>query len=64
MPQATQGQPANSELHGVDRQVLDYITAHDGTISLSQAANDLAIAQNVLLSSIERLKSGGFLNQT
>jgi hypothetical protein len=63
IPQGTSHQTIGIEVQDVDRRVLDYITAHDGTISLSQAAQDLSIAQNALLSSIERLKSGGLLSQ-
>jgi ribosomal protein L37E len=48
--------------HDLDRRVFDYISAHGGTISLSQAAQDLAITQATLLTSIERLKNGGFLS--
>jgi len=44
-----------------DHQVLDYIASHNGTISLSQAAQDLAISPEVLGVTIERLKAAGFL---
>lgn len=63
IPQSTQP-PATTEQYDVDRRVLDYITAHGGTISLSQAAQDLTINQPVLLSAIERLKARGFLNES
>ena len=44
-----------------DQQVLDYIATHDGTISLSQAAQDLSLSPAALGSTIERLKAAGFL---
>ncbi len=47
----------------VDGAVLEYITAHQGTISLSQASHDLQMPQDVLQSAIERLKANGFLSQ-
>jgi hypothetical protein len=47
----------------IERNVLDYIVSHNGTISISQAARDLAVPQNVLQSTIEQLKAAGFLNQ-
>lgn len=53
-----------TETQDLDRRVLDYISARGGTISLSQAAQDLAITQATLLTSIERLKTGGFLSQS
>jgi predicted amidophosphoribosyltransferase len=61
-----QNTPATSstEANDLDRRVFDYISAHEGTISLSQAIQDLAIPQATLLTSIERLKTGGFLNQS
>jgi DNA-binding MarR family transcriptional regulator len=48
---------------GVEKRVLDYIIAHDGTISLSQAAQDLAVTPTVLQLTIDRLKKVGLLNQ-
>jgi predicted RNA-binding Zn-ribbon protein involved in translation (DUF1610 family) len=48
---------------GIERNVLDYIVSHNGTISISQAARDLALPQQVLQSTIEQLKAAGFLNQ-
>ena len=48
---------------GTERNVLDYIVSHNGTISISQAARDLALPQHVLQSTIEQLKAAGFLNQ-
>lgn len=44
-----------------DQQVLDYITAHDGTISISQAAQDLSMSREILQLTIERLKAAGLL---
>ena len=44
-----------------DQQVLDYIASHDGTISLSQASQDLSISLSALGMTIERLKAAGFL---
>ena len=46
-----------------DQKVLDYIVAHDGTISLSQASKELALPLDALQQTIERLKAEGFLNQ-
>jgi ribosomal protein L37E len=48
---------------GIERNVLDYIVSHNGTISISQAARDLALPQHVLQSTIDQLKASGFLNQ-
>jgi hypothetical protein len=53
-----------AEATDLDRRVFDYINAHAGTISISQAAQDLVIGQDLLLSSIERLKSAGYLTQS
>ena len=47
-----------------DQQILDYIAAHNGTISISQAAKELSISPESLRSTIERLKSAGFLKPT
>jgi len=44
-----------------DQQVLDYIVARNGTISLSQAAMDLSMSPDALKSTIERLKTAGLL---
>jgi hypothetical protein len=54
---------AREEPQTPDQRVLDYIVAHDGTISLSQAARDLSVSPGELRSTLERLKSAGFLNQ-
>ena len=66
--QATQAARATGnspiEPQGVDRKVFDYIVAHNATISMSQATLDLSLSQDVLQSSIERLKSSGLLSQT
>jgi hypothetical protein len=48
---------------GIERNVLDYIVSHNGTISISQAARDLAVPTHVLQSTIEQLKAAGFLDQ-
>jgi ribosomal protein L37E len=55
---------STTETHDLDRRVFDYISAHGGTISLSQTAQDLAITQATLLTCIERLKTAGFLSQS
>jgi predicted RNA-binding Zn-ribbon protein involved in translation (DUF1610 family) len=63
--QATPVSRGNSvQSQGIERNVLDYIVSHNGTISLSQAAQELTLSQDVLQSAIERLKAAGFLNQT
>lgn len=49
---------------GFERAVLDYVIAHHGTISLSQAAQELRLPQDALQSILERLKEAGFLNQS
>jgi len=48
---------------GFEKAVLDYVIAHNGTISLSQAAQELRLPQDALQSILERLKEAGFLNQ-
>ena len=48
----------------VDQRVLDYVASHNGTISISQAARDLAMDPLTLRSSLERLKSSGILRST
>ena len=52
------------EPQGDDKKVFDYVVSHNGTISISQATQDLSISQDTLQSSIDRLKSSGLLNQT
>jgi uncharacterized Zn finger protein (UPF0148 family) len=47
-----------------DQQVLDYIAAHHGTISISQAAKDLLMDTETLRLTLERLKSSGLLKVT
>jgi hypothetical protein len=47
-----------------DQRVLDYISAHNGTISISQTAKELSMSPEMLHSTIERLKSAGFLKPT
>ena len=67
----TQGAPQTSPQTGTspagqigDQRVLDYISAHNGTISISQTAKDLSMSPEMLRSTIERLKSAGFLKPT
>jgi len=45
----------------LDQEVLDYIAARNGTISISQAAKDLSIDPGALRLRLERLKSSGLL---
>jgi uncharacterized Zn finger protein (UPF0148 family) len=47
-----------------DQQVLDYIAARNGTISISQAAKDLSMEPGALRLRLERLKSSGLLRAT
>jgi len=56
------GKP-QTNLNDQDRRVLDYITAHDGTISISTAATELSMPLDQLSLSIERLKVLGALKQ-
>jgi hypothetical protein len=58
------GQETSAASIAGDQQVLDYIVAHNGTISISQAAKDLSISPEALRSTIERLKSSGLLRPT
>ena len=53
--------PISPSIDPLDQQVLDYIAARNGTISISQAARDLSIDQGTLRSRLERLKSSGLL---
>jgi hypothetical protein len=48
---------------GAEKRVLDYIIAHNGTISLTQASQELTLSTDDLRSALERLKAAGFLNQ-
>lgn len=43
----------------LDEQVYNYIIEHEGTISISQAARDLAVTQDELKQAIDRLKNQG-----
>jgi len=61
---AQQNSPPPPAMQPGDQQVLDYIASHQGTISLSQAAQDLSISPAILHLTIERLKSAGFLRPT
>jgi uncharacterized Zn finger protein (UPF0148 family) len=64
MPQPTFVSQRNAiPPQGFEKAVLDYVIAHNGTISLSQAAQELRLPQDVLQSVLERLKDAGFLNQ-
>jgi len=54
-------QKASRTLAEDDQRVLNYVIDHNGTISLSQAAQDLSMPSHALRSSIERLKTAGFL---
>ena len=56
-----QPSPMGATVAGSDQQVLDYISVHNGTISMSQASKDLSISPETLRSTIERLKSLGLL---
>ncbi len=48
----------------IDQKVLHYVTSHNGTISLSQASQDLGMAPDALQFTLERLKAAGLLQQT
>jgi hypothetical protein len=48
----------------IDQTVLDYIISRNGTISLSQASQDLAMSPDALRFTIERLKAAGLLQPT
>jgi len=63
IPPTTPAPRTALEPQDLDRRVFDYIISQGGTISISQAAQDLSITQDMLRSSIERLKADGFLNQ-
>ena len=62
-PTTTISQRNSMQPQGVERNVLDYILAHNGTISISQASRELTLSPDDLQSAIERLKAAGFLNQ-
>ena len=57
------GKPQTISLSDQDKRVFDYITAHDGIISISTAAFDLSMSVDQLTASIERLKATGVLKQ-
>jgi len=57
-------QQADSGLQVRDQRVMDYITSHDGTISLSKASEELSMSVDALKLSIDRLKATGFIEQT
>jgi hypothetical protein len=63
-PRSSASQGSSIQTGGVEKRVLDYIIAHNGTISLSQAAQDLTLSPAVLQLTIDRLKGTGFLNQS
>jgi len=47
-----------------EEHVFEYISNHNGTISLSQAAQDLSVSPEILRQAIERLKATGTIKQT
>jgi predicted DNA-binding transcriptional regulator len=53
---------SNSESR--DQKVYDYVVAHAGTISISQATQDLSLSPDALRLTLERLKSAGLLSQS
>jgi len=53
--------PMVQTLPALDEKVYNYIVEHEGTISISQAARDLAVTQDELKQVVERLKSQGRL---
>jgi len=55
--------PQSLGLSEQDRRVFDYITSHNGTISISNAATELSISIDQLTASIELLKRTGVLRQ-
>jgi hypothetical protein len=48
----------------IDGRVMDYITAHQGAISMGQATEDLGISAKDLTGAIEKLKADGRLRAT
>jgi len=48
----------------IDGRVMDYITAHQGAISMGQATEDLGISARDLAGAIEKLKADGRLRAT
>jgi uncharacterized Zn finger protein (UPF0148 family) len=61
---APASQTGSAQAEGMEKDVLDYIIVHNGTISLSQASQDLALPPETLQSTIDRLKAAGFLSQS
>ena len=57
------GRPAQ-ELNPLEKRVFDYISSHGYTISLSKAAQDLAVSPALLSQAIEQLKAIGILKQS
>ena len=57
------GKTPNS-LTPLELKVFEYISSHNGTISLSKAAQDLSVSLEMLNQAIERLKATGTLKQT
>jgi len=55
---------AQNSLTRFEEQVFEYISSHNGTISLSKAAQDLSVSLEMLNQAIERLKATGTLKQT
>ena len=48
----------------IDGRVMDYITAHQGAISMGEATEDLGISAKDLTGAIEKLKADGRLRTT
>ena len=59
----TCGKPQTTSFSDQDRRVFDYVAAHDGVISISNAALDLSMPMSLLTASLERLKATGVLKQ-
>lgn len=60
-PPRQENPPPTTPIDPFDQQVLDYVAARNGTISISQAAKDLSMEAEVLRLRLERLKSSGLL---
>jgi len=52
------------DLTPLEKRVFEYISSHGGTISLSQAAQDLVLSPTLLSQAIEQLKAIGLLKQS
>jgi len=52
------------ELTTLEKMVYEYISSHEYTISLSKAAQDLAVSPALLSQAIEQLKAIGILKQS